>query len=140
METAALLNKVNDFARENNCRYTVVVFEKGHEEDLSARLFRMFSENGAQIIKVPTNGKEHAPKLNAAKDVMQSGKVKKTATKPRKSVSARKEKESKMLPQRKQIPQNAKPRHGSRTPSVFSMSCSPGSPIFKPQNNVGTSA
>ena len=108
MKTAALLNKVNDFARENNCRCTVVVFEKGHEEDLSARLFRMFSENGAQIIKVPTNGKEHAPKLNAAKDVMQSGKVKKTATKPRKSVSARKEKESKNAPTKKANPAKCK--------------------------------
>lgn len=95
METAALLNKVNDFARENNCRCTVVVFEKEHEEDLSARLFRMFSENGAQIIKVPTNGKEHAPKVDAARVVMQSGKIKKTAAiKSGKSVSAPKAKES----------------------------------------------
>ncbi len=109
METAALLNKVNDFARENNCRCTVVVFEKGHEEYLSARLFRMFTENGAQIIKVPTSGKEHAPKLNATKDVMQSGKVKKTvAIKSGKSVSAPKAKESKKALAKKANPVKCK--------------------------------
>ena len=109
METATLLNKVNDFARENNCKCTVVVFEKGHEEDLSVRLFRMFSENGAQIIKVPTSGKERAPKRTASKDVMQSGKVKKTAAiKSRKSVSVRKEKESKKAPAKKANPAKCK--------------------------------
>lgn len=109
METAALLNKVNDFARENNCRCTVVVFEKEHEEDLSARLFRMFSENGAQIIKVPTSGREHAPKVDAARVVMQSGKVKKTvAIKSGKSVSAPKAKESKKTPAKKTVPAKCK--------------------------------
>ena len=57
METATLLNKVNDFARENNCKCTVVVFEKGHEEDLREKLFRMFTENGAQIFKISTDAR-----------------------------------------------------------------------------------
>ncbi len=75
METATLLNKVNDFARENNCKCMLVVFEKGHKDDLSAKLFRMLTENGAQIFKISTDTKGRT--INAGGSSV--GKARKTA-------------------------------------------------------------
>ena len=113
METATLLNKVNDFARENNCKCMLVVFEKGHKDDLSAKLFRMLTENGARIIRNPINTKKRTPdaKVDAAGVVMQSvGKDKKTAAINSHIASAwSKAKEpGKMIPAEKDIPANRK--------------------------------
>ena len=85
MKTATLLNKVNDFARENNCRCTVVVFEKGHEEDLPEKLFRMFTENGAQIFKISTDTKGRT--INAGGSSV--GKARKTAAIKARTASVR---------------------------------------------------
>ena len=85
METATLLNKVNDFARENNCKCTVVVFEKGHEEDLPEKLFRMFTENGAQIFKISTDTKGRTNNAGGSS----VGKVRKTAAIKARTASVR---------------------------------------------------
>ena len=113
METAALLNKVNDFARENNCKCLLVVFEKGHKDDLSAKLFRLLTENGARTIRNPINTKKRTPdaKVDAAGVVMQSvGKDKKTAAiKFHTALARSKAKESgKKIPAKKDIPANRK--------------------------------
>lgn len=113
METAALLNKVNDFARENNCKCMLVVFEKGHKDDLSAKLFRMLTENGARIIRNPINTKKRTPdaKGDAAEVVMPFvGKDKKIAAIKSHTASARsKAKESeKLIPAEKDFPANRK--------------------------------
>ena len=93
MKTATLLNNENDLARENNCKCTVVVFEKGHEEDLPEKLFRMFTENGAQIFKISTDAKGRT--INAGGSSV--GKARKTAAIKARTASVR-SKAKKTLP------------------------------------------
>ena len=97
MKTATLLNKVNDFARENNCKCTVVVFEKGHEEDLPEKLFRMFTENGAQIFKISTDTKGRT--INAGGSSV--GKARKTAAIKARTASVRSKAKKTLLAVRK---------------------------------------
>ena len=127
METAALLNKVNDFARENNCKCTVVVFEKGHEEDLPEKLFRMFTEKGAQIFKISTDTKGRT--INAGGSSV--GKARKTAAIKALHPSGAK--------RRKPFPQSANRGNGSRMPPTSSMSFRPDLPDSRRRNNAGIS-